>query len=235
MRIINFKPVLGMVLLALLGACEHDKANARLVSSNSKLCYYDYGGTFGKSGIRAKEYIGKGPKMRSVQWKTLGFKDETQNNYVHVSNRPDIAAQLTWRTGNSKHDDLELYFDTLKLEAINIPPNSLQKVAAWQIKASDGTVFTHSVSELEGGKLFDTFSTESKGFRMPESFADILGGVNGGNFEVLLLDNSGNIIVSRTIMPVNGAVFKKFAAKAIDGLDVVVEEPQKCGSKVKGI
>lgn len=94
---------------ALLSACDPNrmpKSEKQVVASNGAraACLFVAGGTYGKSGLRARQYIGKGPKMRAVQWKTADYLDEFQDLPSGTSGalKPSIALQLTWRISTVK-------------------------------------------------------------------------------------------------------------------------------------
>lgn len=215
----------------LLNGCDKSRAEKSNETklSNKKVCVSVAGGTFGRAGVRARQYVGKGPKMRVVQWKTPDFQDDLQvvNDKTNLGTAPNIAVQISWRVDETK-SAIESSFESLDAYTINLNTEQSIDAAFWEITIYDGEKSIVSSSKALDGKVRDIFSTESRGIIIPSNIGEALGGVNGGRFQIALLDANKKIIVKREIMPSKGYEFKSAAKTAIDGLSQLLKTPDNC-------
>ncbi len=215
----------------LLNGCDESRAEKSNETklSNKKVCVSVAGGTYGRAGVRARQYVGKGPKMRVVQWKTPDFQDDLQivNDKTNLGTAPNIAVQISWRVDETK-TAIESSFESLDAYSINLNTQQSVDAAFWEITIYDGEKSIVSSSKALDGKIRDVFSTESRGIIIPSNIGEALGGVNGGRFQIALLDANKKIIVKREIMPSKGYEFKSASKTAIDGLSQLLKTPDNC-------
>ena len=221
-----------MILSAtFLNGCDKSRAEKSNETklSNKKVCVSVAGGTYGRAGVRARQYVGKGPKMRVVQWKTPDFQDDLQivDDKTNYGSAPNIAVQLSWRVNETK-TAIESSFESLDAYTLNLNTQQSIDAAYWEITIYDGEKSVLSASKALDGKVRDVFSTESRGLIIPSNIGEALGGVNGGRFQIALLDANKKIIVKREIMPSKGYEFKAAAKTAVDGLSELLKTPDNC-------
>lgn len=216
-----------------LGACDPSRMNnskqtRKAGASSKKICFFDAGGSFGKSGVRARQFIGTGPKMRVVQWKTADYLDETQPIPIVKSQpKPSIELQLSWRI-SLVNGVLESSFESLDANAINLSQQDLVRAKNWRIEILDNDSVEVSAAAPSHGIIRDNFSTEDRGKPIPTAIGEALGGINGGGFLIGLFDSAGNLILEREIKPMRGYEFKDKVKLAIEGLDEALKDEKNC-------
>lgn len=221
--------ILSILSLAFLVACDPSRLGVSGKTNSSKevrYCYFDGGGSFGKSGIRARQNIGSGPKMRIAQWQSMGFIEKHEKKINIANSQTSIEARISWRlivTPNA----LESSFESLELQVPGIKQDDIARAAKWRITNFDGDISDFPISEKQNG-LKQIFSADAKGILIPGLLGESLGGINGGSFEVDLLDNSSQSIVRRKFSPPKSWEFKKNSRLAIEGLDALLLTPEKC-------
>ena len=207
--------------------------NKKLSSNNDvKVCYFDAGGTYGRAGIRARQFVGKGPKMRVAQWKTPEFMDDFQivKDTKNFGTNPNIALLISWRI-NILNDNVESSLESVEAYALNTQNLNVKDTKYWRIEIFDGEVFVANATPNPKGEIRDVFSTESKGILLPNNIGEALGGVNGGKFLISLVDENDNIIAKREIFAPKGYEFKSNIKAAFQGLENLLQTPEKCNDK----
>ena len=194
-----------------------------------KACIFVAGGSYGKSGLRARQYVGKGPKMRAVQWKTADYLDEFQDlpSGATGKQKPSIALQLTWRISTIK-DVHESSFHSLETKAINLAPQDLARAAVWRVGILDNESIDVPVAKAEAGIIYDLFSSEDRGKQIPANIGEALGGINGGGFYLALIATDGSEIVTNAVKPMRGYEFKDKVKLAFEGLDEQLKDERNC-------
>ncbi len=202
------------------------QANKLGKNNSAKVCYSDGGGTFGRAGIRARENVGNGPKMRISQWRTPGF---TLSASKEKSNPKEakIDALVSWRV-TLVPTSVESSFESLTLQVNGIDKSEITQAKKWRITNYDGEVFSYDIVP-SGDTLVNTFSADAKGIIIPGLLGESFGGVNGGKFTAALIDGTENILLETQINAPKGWEFKKSARAAIEGLDELLKTPEKCG------
>jgi hypothetical protein len=215
----------------ILGGCDSArvKQNNETKISDKKVCVSVFGGTYGKSGIRARQFVGKGPKMRLVQWKTPDFQDDLQavGQEKNTTGPANIAVQISWRVNVTKMA-VESSFESLEAYSINLKPEDAARAAFWRFRIFDGDENVISASKPIDNKLRDVFSTESRGIIIPGNFGEAFGGVNGSRFDIAILDSNKNEIVTRNVYAAKGYEFKNSAKGAIEGLENMLLNLENC-------
>lgn len=217
-----------------LGACDPNRMpkkteSTRIIKETRKACIFVAGGTYGKSGLRARQFVGKGPKMRAAQWKTANYLDEMQAlpEGTTGSKKPSIEVQISWRVSTIQ-DANESSFQSLEAKAIHLPPNDLARAAFWRIGILDNESADVAISKSQNGQIYDLFSSEDRGKQIPAHIGEALGGVNGGAFYIALIGSDGTEILSNTIKPMRGYEFKDKVKLAFEGLDLQLKDEKNC-------
>lgn len=234
----NFISAMPLIAIMLgLSACDPNrmpKSEKSIVTPKDarKACIFVAGGSYGKSGLRARQYVGKGPKMRAVQWKTADYLDEFQDlpNSAVAAKKPAVAIQLTWRISTIK-DIHESSFHSLEARAVNAVPLELARAAFWRVGILDNESVDIPVSRVEGGEIYDLFSSEDRGKQIPAHIGEALGGVNGGGFYIALIASDGTEILANSVKPIRGYEFKDKVKLAFEGLDEQLKDEKNCVRK----
>ena len=226
------KNIMAIMLLGIaLIACDPNRQTSKISkqTENKKICYSDAGGSFGKAGLRARQFIGKGPKMRVTQWKTPNFMDDFQivQTETEKGSKPNIAVLISWRV-NVVNNIVESSFESFEAYSLNLTEAQILSAHSWKIEIYDGETFISKTSPANKEYIRDLFSTESKGIIIPAQIGEALGGVNGGKFVISLLDINNNVIVERVVMPPKAYEFKNNAKTANENLDALLQNPEKC-------
>lgn len=223
----NVVTLTSVFLYSFLFGCNAEHKNTDI--QERKLCFVDVGGSFGKSGLRARQYIGKGPKFRIIQWKTLDFPDDLDLNQEQklIDNHASLAAKISWRV-SEVNGRIESQLDSLELIPINFKDEQLHKIASWRLIGVDGEKYSFPITENIKNSKPELFSAESKGIIIPGTLAEDLGGVNGSSFKIGALDANGVVLLQKDILASSGYMFKERAMSAIEKLDEIVKMPNKC-------
>lgn len=214
-----------MLLLTCLSACDPSRIkekNKTLPQGEAKYCFFDGGGSFGKAGIRARQNIGNGPKMRVSQWQTAGFNADTKSNH---GNSPNLEVLLSWRVSVSGNNT-ESSFESLEVQINNLSEVDKSRAAKWRILNYDGEAFEFPFGDIS--KSSEIFSADAKGILIAGLLGESFGGINGGSFELAIIDGQGLEIVSRKFTPPKSWEFKKSARIANQGLEDLLKTPEKC-------
>ena len=223
----NVLSLTSIMLCAFLTGCNFNtKAKD---TEERKLCFIDVGGSFGKSGLRARQYIGKGPKFRIIQWKTMDFPDELNSNQEQQTNNnhASLAVKLSWRVSEVS-GSVESQLDSLEVIPINFKNEQIQKITSWRIIGIDGEKYTFPITENIRNSKPEIFSSESKGIMIPGNLAEDLGGVNGSTFKIGVIDANGVVLLQKDILASSGYMFKERALSAIEKLDEIIKTPNRC-------
>lgn len=215
------------MLCTFLFACSSEQKKTE--QKERKLCFVDVGGSFGKSGLRARQYVGKGPKFRIIQWRTFDFPDDLllQKGQQVYNNHASIAVKLSWRV-SEVNGSVESQLDSFEAVPINFKTEQLQNIASWRLIGVDGEKYDFPASEAVREGKVELFSSESKGINISGNIAEDLGGVNGSSFKIGVINVNGVVILQKQILAPNGYMFKGRAMSALEKLDELTKSPEKC-------
>lgn len=246
MRIVSRDRILLAGALIVLAACSQapvkKPGSAQEAADVRAACRFDEG-TFGSQrGIRALQVVVDGkPRGRPlVMWATPDWDKPVVSAStpaaapVAASAEPlNLAVRLAWRMQETEGAP-ESPLDGLD---VRLPPlQSVPEGAQWRISIVDNEVHDEPAEGLRAGEpLVARFSAEGGGgIVLPGIIADALGGINGGRFEVALVDAAGAVIARRDVRPVRGYEFKALADKAVAGIAPQLANPAQCSATVEG-
>jgi hypothetical protein len=195
-----------------------------------QLCSADAGDVGTRTGLRAQQFLGPGPKRRLVSWQSPDWDiPEGKTEAQLPGEGPRLAVKISWRV-SIVNGAAESTLESLKVRPREIATEDLAAASDWEVLVVDGEQVMLPVDLADGQMVGETtFASEATGtLALPGLISEAMGGVNGGRFTVRLLDGEGYIIADRDIRPLRGYEFKEQAAKALNALDVAVASPQGC-------
>lgn len=226
----------AVVLAGLAGGCRFfgDGAGAQagvaVAEGPRYLCVADAGVVGTRTGLRAQQFSGPGPKMRLVSWQSADWDlPEGRTEAQLPGEGPRLAVRISWRV-SVVNDQAESTLEKLQVRLREVHAADSSAGSDWEIIAGDEEVAQLPV-ELPPGQVVTegAFTAEGVGTsQLPGIVAESLGGVNGGRFTVRLLDTDGYIIADRDIRALRGYEFKEQAVKALAELDRKLANPQQC-------
>jgi hypothetical protein len=224
----------GTPLAALLALAACSQAPVKKPGSaeakpiNRTACTFDEGAFGSQRGVRAKQVVvdGKARGRPMVLWASPDW-DRPQAISPKPSEPLPLAVRLAWRlqetegAPESPLDGLDV-----RLPALASVPVDAQ----WRISIVDNEVHDEPAAGIKAGEpLVARFTAEGGGgIVLPGIIADSLGGINGGRFEIALVDANGSVIARRDVRPVRGYEFKALADKAVAGVMPMVANPANC-------
>jgi hypothetical protein len=219
----------------LVGGCNlgGDSAKAQQAQADTApryLCVADEGVVGTRTGLRAQQFHGPGPKLRLVSWQSADWELPADKTEAQLPGEgPRLAVKIAWRV-SVVNDQAESTLESLKVRLREVHPEDMAAGHSWEIIAGDGEVAQLPVDPEAPAHVREaSFAAEGVGTdQLPGLIAESLGGVNGGRFTVRLLDADGFIIADRDIRPLRGYEFKEQALKALATLDQRLAAPQQC-------
>jgi hypothetical protein len=239
MRVPRHLPALAALPLlcaaGLAGGCNlgGDSASAEAALAGQEpryLCVADAGQVGTRTGLRAQQFHGPGPKMRLVSWQSADWELPAGRTEAQLPGEgPRLAIKISWRV-SVVNDQAESTLESLKVRLREVHPEDTAAGHSWEIIAGDGEVAQLPVeAPTAAGVQEASFVSEGAGSSLlPGLIAESLGGVNGGRFTVRLLDADGYIIADRDIRPLRGYEFKEQAVRVLATLDQQLSAPQQC-------
>lgn len=232
------KVAMAFAILALgMGAasCDHARMNKKKESvvSNEKrtVCLFDVEKLGMQRGVQARQLIVDGVVSKSppvAYWATPDFTG-VSNRGPKAGEAPYLQILLGWRI-SAREGAPESPLDSMLVRAKGIDPATIPASSMWRVSIVDDE--SHEVEYVAPatGKPIDArFTPEGGGgLTLPDIIAEALGGINGGRFEIALVDPTGNVIASRDVRPPRGYEFKIIADKAIEGVKPLANKPETC-------
>jgi hypothetical protein len=232
------KAAMAFAILTLgLGAAACDPARMnkpqKTIVSNEKrtVCVFEVEKLGMQRGVQARQLIVDGVVSKAppvAYWSTPDFTG-VNNRGPKAGEAPYLQVLLGWRIG-AREGYAESPLDSVLVRAKGIDPSTIPASTMWRISIVDDE--SHDVEYVAppAGKLIEArFTPEGGGgLTLPDIIAEALGGINGGRFEIALVDPSGNVIASRDVRPPRGYEFKIIADKAIEGVKPLANKPETC-------
>jgi hypothetical protein len=227
--------LLSVGLAMSLSACDPArmaKAKKSTVSDEKRtVCLFENERLGMQRGVQARQLVvdGKVAKASPVTyWSTPDF--------TGVSNRGPKAGEaaylqvlLGWRM-SEREGAPESPLDSMLVRAKGIDPATIPVGANWRVSIVDDEQHDVEYTPPVAGKPIEArFTPEGGGgLTLPDIIAEALGGINGGRFEIALVDAAGTVIASRDVRPPRGYEFKILADKAIEGVKPLANQPEGC-------
>lgn len=236
---VNLRKITGVfgVLILGLGISSCDPARMKkpqtTVISNEKrtVCVFEVEKLGMQRGVQARQLIIDGVVSKSppvAYWSTPDFTG-VSNRGPKAGEAPYLQVLLGWRIG-SREGYPESPLDNVIVRAKGIDPSTIPASTMWRISIVDDE--SHDVEYVAppAGKVIEAkFTPEGGGgLTLPDIIAEALGGINGGRFEIALVEPNGNVIASRDVRPPRGYEFKIIADKAIEGVKPLANNPETC-------
>ncbi len=182
-------------------------------------------------GVQARQMIidGKVSKAPPVAyWSTPDFTG-VSNRGPKAGEAPYLQVLLGWRM-SEREGAPESPLDSMLVRAKGFDPATVPAGAMWRVSIVDDEQHEIEYTPPAAGKPLEArFTPEGGGgLTLPDIIAEALGGINGGRFEIALVDPTGTVIVSRDVRPPRGYEFKILADKAIEGVKPLANNPQTC-------
>lgn len=182
-------------------------------------------------GVQARQLIidGKVAKAPPVAyWSTPDFTS-VSNRGPKAGEAPYLQVLLGWRM-SAREGAPESPLDSMVVRAKGINPAAIPAGAMWRVSIVDDEQHDVEYTPPSAGKPIEArFTPEGGGgLTLPDIIAEALGGINGGRFEIALVDAAGIIIASRDVRPPRGYEFKILADKAIEGVRPLANQPDSC-------
>jgi hypothetical protein len=234
----HLKIVLAIAALG-VGASACDPA--RMASAQKKVqpvsqekrtvCVFEIEKLGMQRGIQARQLIvdGKVSKAGPVAyWSTPDFTG-ISNRGPKAGEAPYLQVLLGWRM-SVREGAPESPLDGMIVRAKGIDPKTIPASSMWRISIVDDEQHEIEFVPPPAGQPIEArFTPEGGGgLVVPDIIAEALGGINGGRFEIALVDPVGNVIASRDVRPVRGYEFKALADKAIEGVKPLANRPETC-------
>jgi hypothetical protein len=182
-------------------------------------------------GVQARQLVVDGVVSRAgpvAYWSTPDFTGVNDRG-PKAGEAPYLQVLLGWRM-SEREGAPESPLDSMLVRAGGIDGAALPQGTMWRVSIVDDE--QHEIEYLppQAGKPIEArFTPEGGGgLTLPDIIAEALGGINGGRFEVALVDPTGNVIASRDVRPPRGYEFKILADKAIEGVKPLASKPETC-------
>jgi hypothetical protein len=222
--------------LALSGCDDARMAKMKAKAATTKaetrtVCVFENEKLGMQRGVQARHLIvdGKVAKAGPVAyWSTPDFTG-VSNRGARAGEPPFLQVLLGWRM-SVREGAPESPLDTMLVRAKGIDSASIPAGTMWRVSIVDDEQHEiEFVPPSAGQPLEARFTPEGGGgLTLPDIIAEALGGINGGRFEIALVDPVGTVIARRDVQPPRGYEFKILAEKAIEGLKPLVTTPESC-------
>jgi hypothetical protein len=182
-------------------------------------------------GIQARQLVVNGVVSIAppvAYWSTPDFTG-VSNREAKAGEAPYLQVLLGWRM-SAREGAPESPLDSMLVRAKGIDVATIPASSMWRISIVDDESHEIEFAPPAAGKIIEArFTPEGGGgLTVPDIIAEALGGINGGRFEIALVDPTGNVIASRDVRPPRGYEFKIIADKAIEGVKPLANKPETC-------
>jgi hypothetical protein len=202
-------------------------------ASNEKrtVCLFEEEKLGMQRGVQARQLIVDGVVSKAppvAYWSTPDFTG-VSNRGPKAGEAPYLQVLLGWRI-SEREGAPESPLDGMLVRAKGIDPATIPASSMWRVSiVDDESHEVEFVPPATGQQIEARFTPEGGGgLTLPDIIAEALGGINGGRFEIALVDPMGNVIASRDVRPPRGYEFKILADKAIEGLKPLANQPETC-------
>jgi hypothetical protein len=232
------KVTLGLALTALVfGATACDparmaKPKESAVSDDKRtVCLFEVEKLGMQRGVQARQMIVNGVVSKSppvAYWSTPDFTGVNDRG-PKAGEAPYLQVLLGWRM-SAREGAPESPLDSMLVRAKGIDSATIPASSMWRVSIVDDESHEVEFVAPSAGKGIEAkFTPEGGGgLTLPDIIAEALGGINGGRFEIALVDPSGTVIASRDVRPPRGYEFKILADKAIEGVKPLANKPETC-------
>jgi hypothetical protein len=182
-------------------------------------------------GVQARQLIVNGKVSKAppvAYWSTPDFTG-VGNRGPKAGEAPYLQVLLGWRM-SEREGAPESPLDSMVVRAKGIEASAIPAGAMWRVSIVDDEQHDVEFTAPPFGKPIEArFTPEGGGgLTLPDIIAEALGGINGGRFEIALVDAAGVTIASRDVRPPRGYEFKILADKAIEGVKPLANQPETC-------
>jgi hypothetical protein len=208
------------------------KAQKVSVSNDQKtVCLFEVEKLGMQRGVQARQLIVNGVVSKAppvAYWSTPDFTG-VNNKGPKTGEAPYLQVLLGWRI-SAREGAPESPLDTMLVRAKGIDPKLIPASSMWRVSIVDDEMHEIEFVPPSAGKIIEAkFTPEGGGgLTLPDIIAEALGGINGGRFEIALVDPTGNVIASRDVRPPRGYEFKIIADRAIEGVKALANKPEDC-------
>lgn len=226
--------VTGLMLMGVTSCDPARMQKAKKVGvshENKTVCLYEVEKLGMQRGVQARQLVVNGVVSKAqpiAYWSTPDFTG-VSNKGPKAGEAPYLQVLLGWRI-SAREGAPESPLDSMLVRAKGIDPKLIPASSMWRVSIVDDE--THDVEFVPpaAGKAIEAkFTPEGGGgLTLPDIIAEALGGINGGRFEIALVDPTGNVIASRDVRPPRGYEFKIIADKAIEGVKPLANKPETC-------
>jgi hypothetical protein len=218
----------------LLGACgQGTSGQKKKTASDLKrtVCVFEVEKLGMQRGVQARQLVVDGVVARAppvVYWSTPDFTG-VSNRGAQTGQAPYLQVLLGWRIG-AREGAAESPLDGMILRAKDLAPSAVPAGSKWRISIIDDEQHEVEYEAPSPGKPIEARLTPEGGGGqiLPDIIAEALGGINGGRFEVALVDQMGSVIASRDVRPLRGYEFKELGERAIEGVKDLAKQPESC-------
>jgi hypothetical protein len=226
--------ILSISLLSGLSACDQSrmgKPKKAVVVENRTACLFDVEKLGMQRGVQARQLIVDGKLSKAppvVYWSTPDFTGVNERG-PKAGEAPYLQVLLGWRI-SEREGAPESPLDGVLVRAKGIDPTTIPAGTMWRVSIVDDEVHDVEYVPPAAGKVIEARLTPEGGggLTLPDIIAEALGGINGGRFEIALVDPTGTVIASRDVRPPRGYEFKILAEKAIEGVRPLANKPETC-------
>jgi hypothetical protein len=225
-----------MTSLALTAtACDpaRMKKPEKASASNEKksVCLFENEKLGMQRGVQARQLIVNGVVSKAppvAYWSTPDFTGISAKG-PKPGEAPYLQVLLGWRMG-TREGAPESPLDSMLVRAKGVDPATIPASSMWRISIVDDESHEIEFAPPAASKPIEArFTPEGGGgLTVPDIIAEALGGINGGRFEIALVDPTGKVIASRDVRPPRGYEFKILADKAIEGVKPLANKPETC-------
>jgi hypothetical protein len=195
------------------------------------VCLFDIERLGMQRGVQARQMIVDGKVSKAppvVYWSTPDFTG-VNNKGPKPGEAPYLQILLGWRI-SAREGAPESPLDSVLVRAKGIDPAGIPAGSMWRISIVDDEQHEIEYVPPAKGKAIEArFTPEGGGgLSLPDIIAEALGGINGGRFEIALVDPVGTVIAARDVRPPRGYEFKELADRAIEGVKPLANKPETC-------
>ncbi len=224
-----------VLICAGVSACDPARmakpAKSLTAGAKRTVCLFEVEKLGMQRGVQARQIIVDGVVSKAppvAYWSTPDFTG-VSNRGPKPGEAPYLQVLLGWRI-SAREGAPESPLDSMLVRAKGIDPAAIPASSMWRVSIVDDEQHEIEYVPPTSGKVIEArFTPEGGGgLTLPDIIAEALGGINGGRFEVALVDPTGNIIASRDVRPPRGYEFKILADKAIEGVKPLANNPETC-------
>jgi hypothetical protein len=240
---ISYRRLQSVALVLLIGgnalglsSCDEARMAKRktktdVATETKTVCLFDVEKLGMQRGVQARQLVVDGKTSKAppiVYWSTPDFTG-VNNRGPKAGEAPYLQVLLGWRI-SAREGAPESPLDGVLVRAKGIDPKIIPAGTMWRVSIVDDEQHEIEFVQPAPNKPIEArFTPEGGGgLTLPDIIAEALGGINGGRFEIALVDPVGNVIASRDVRPPRGYEFKELADRAIEGVKPLANKPETC-------